>query len=87
MSAGIIIAIGIVLVAALGVGLTVARRAGEEIGPEANYGRELEAQPRAGRGRGALSPAARRRAMVAIFVAALAALGAGLATAVSLGPQ
>ena len=84
MSAEIILAIGVAIAAALGVALVVARRAGEEIGPEARYGHELEAPLRAGRGR-RNRPGARQRAMLAVIAAALAALGAGLATGLSHG--
>jgi hypothetical protein len=87
MSPGIILAIGIATATALGVALVAVRRAGQEMGPEAGYGRELEAQPRSGRQRGAVSPGARQRLMLAIVIAAIAALGAGFATFLIQGPQ
>jgi len=83
MSAGAILAIGVAVAAALGVALVAARRAGGEIGPEARYGHELDAPPRAGTGR--RRPDARTRVMLAIIAGALAALGAGLATGLSQG--
>ena len=86
MSPGIVLAIGIAIATALGVALIAARRAGDSIGPEADYGHELDAPARGRRGRYA-NPAARQRAMLAIVVAALAALGAGLATALLQGPN
>ena len=83
MSVAVILAIGIAIAAALGVALVAARRAGEEIGPEARYGHELDAPPQAGRRR--RRPDVRTRAMIAVIAGALAALGAGLATGLSQG--
>jgi hypothetical protein len=86
MSAGIIIAIGIAIAAALAVGLIAARRAGGTIGPEERYGHELD-EPIGARGLRRARPGARKRAMLAVVAAALAALGAGLATGLSHGPH
>jgi hypothetical protein len=86
MSPAIVLAIGIAIATALGVALVAARRAGGTLGPEADYGHELDVQPRGRHGRRA-TPAGRQRAMLAMIVAALAALGAGLATALSRGPH
>ena len=85
MSAGTIIAIGIAIAAALGVALVAARRAGAGIGPEARYGHELDAPARGRFHRG--RPVNRQRAMVAIVAAAVAAAGAGIATALTQGPH
>jgi hypothetical protein len=85
MSPAIIFAIGIVVAAALGVGLIAARRAGGTVGPE-RYGHELD-EPTGGRGRRRARPGARNRAMVAVVAGALAALGAGIATGLSHGPH
>jgi hypothetical protein len=86
MSAGIILAIGIAIATALMVALIAARRAGDTLGPEADYGRELDTPAGARFGRGA-RPGVRQRAMLAVIAAALAAFGAGLATYLSHGPQ
>ena len=85
MSAPLIIALGILVGAALAVGLVAIRRAGGECGPE-NYGRELDAPPpmHGRRGR-ANRPGARQRAMLAGVAAALAGLAAALATGLSHG--
>ena len=87
MNVGVILAIGIGVATALVLALFAARRAGDSIGPEANYGRELEAPAPGARRRRAIRPEARQRAMLAAIVAALAAIGAGLATALSQGPH
>ena len=86
MSPGIIIAIGIGIATALGVALLAAQRAGQTGSADSDYGRELEALPGARRRRG-LAPGARQRVMLAAVVAALAAIGAGLATALIQGPH
>jgi hypothetical protein len=88
MSPAIILAIGIGIAAALVVALFAARQAGGNgMGPEARYGHELDA-PRGIRGRRArMGPGRRQRAVLAIVAAALAALGAGLATGLSHGPH
>ena len=83
MSVAVILAIGVAIAAALGVALMAARRAGDEIGPEARYGHELDAPPGTGGRRN--RPGARQRAMLAVIAAALAALGAGLATGLTHG--
>ena len=86
MSPVLIIAIGILVGAAIGVALVAIRRAGGECGPE-DYGHELDAPPpmRGRRGRTNRSPQARQRAMLAGIAGALAALGAALATGLSHG--
>ena len=84
MSPGIIIAIGIGIATAPVMALVAARSAGGGMGPDESYGHELDA-PRTMRGRRGMAPGRRQRAVLAIVVAALAALGAGLATGLSQG--
>jgi hypothetical protein len=85
MSAGIIIAIGILVGAALAVALVAIRRAGGECGPD-NYGRELDAPPPMQGRRGRYGrPGSRQRSALVAVAAALAALGAALAAALSHG--
>jgi hypothetical protein len=79
MSTGIIIAIGILVGAAIGIALVAIRRAGGECGPE-DYGHELDAPPMQGRRGRYGPPGSRQRAMLVGIAAALAALGAALAT-------
>ena len=83
MSAGLIIAIGIVVGATLAIALVAIRRAGGECGPE-SYGHELDPPPMTGR-RGRNRPGARPRAVLAGIAAALAGLAAALATGLSHG--
>jgi hypothetical protein len=72
VSTGLILAGGIVLLAAAALGLAIARRAGEDLDPR-RPGHELDAAAPA-------TPAARRHVGVAMGMAvALAVLGAALA--------
>jgi hypothetical protein len=84
MSAGIILAIAIGIATALVVALIAARRAGDTLGPEANYGRELDV-PVGARFGSRTRPGVRPRAILAIIAAALVAFGAGVATYLSNG--
>jgi hypothetical protein len=79
MNAGFILAIGLILFAGLAVAILVARRAGAG-GEDASirYGRELEPELR--RGRPDWTPDRRRRAKLAVLAAALASIGAGMAS-------
>lgn len=80
MNAGFILAVGMILAAGLAIVIAVARRAGT--GAEdasTRYGRELEPQVRWG-GRPDWTPERRRRARIAILAAALASIGAGMAS-------
>jgi hypothetical protein len=76
MNPGFILAVGLILAAALAILVAVARQgdAGVE-DASGRYGHELE--PRL-RGRRDWTPARRQRAMVAVILAALVSIGAGM---------
>jgi hypothetical protein len=79
MNAGFVLIVGLILFAGLAAAILVARRAGA--GTEdasSRYGRELEPEVR--RGRADWSPDRRQRAKLAILAAALASIGAGMAS-------
>ena len=83
MTPAIIIAIGIGIATALVVALVAARQAGGT-GSEELYGHELDAPDRVS-GQRRARPGVRQRAVLALVAAALAALGAGLATGLCHG--